>query len=455
VNSKLALRCSILFLLLNPQLICAAPSTPPSNRSTLQPQTKPPMHKIDSEYLRIAILPGWTAHEDSDRKTLNLVRGNYYLSIDPIFEHVSGIIGGRFSEVFSGMESVDAVMRNVEGPAGGFECANITQNEIVVTKEFSLQSFYTSGPSKVDHGCIFPSGRQSVWFGSSYVGISDENEYKITLTYLSADVNKLPRRSSAQLKHVFAETAQMLKTLVLKPPVVISRIDPPLAPPGATVTIYGHGFHILDASVVVLLRGKLNKTMSPPIIDDDGTSLTFAVPSSIQTISCPAGSTEIDEGCVPTPQNHVEISECPHQPSGALNFCGKPISSGTYTVSLSLAGHCVLSNAVPLTVAAFRTRPVSISLLYPSALVSRGDMITVRGAGFTPTNNTAAVGPLEITEIRRPTARRSHSQRLLLLVRVSTVLCTSIHCRSSTRRAKATGFLFPTGDSSIQVARAV
>src|ERR1700692_2527120 len=109
-------------------------------------QAKALSPEFENQYLRIQVLPGWTVAASGDQ-TLNLTQGKYLLSINPIFTHASGVTGGRFSEIVSGKQSVDAVMGNVDQPAGGFECAQ--SSEMVVTKAISLNNLYTDS-SKVN-----------------------------------------------------------------------------------------------------------------------------------------------------------------------------------------------------------------------------------------------------------------------------------------------------------------
>lgn len=183
-------------------------------------QAKVRSPEFENQYLKIQILPRWTVAAYGDQ-TLNLIQGKYLLSINPIFTHASGVTGGRFSEIVSGKQSVDAVMGNVDQPAGGFECAQ--SSEMVVTKAISLNNLYTDS-SKVNNGCIFPSHTQPVWFGSFFSGEGSASDYTIALSYLTNDVNDLPKKGSPELKHVFAEVIEMLKTLHLKPPITISKL---------------------------------------------------------------------------------------------------------------------------------------------------------------------------------------------------------------------------------------
>jgi hypothetical protein len=43
--------------------------------------------------------------------------------------------------------------------------------------------------------------------------------------------------------------------------------------------------------------------------------------------------------------------------------------------------------------------PVSISLLYPNAFVSEGNIITVRGSGFVARGNTVRIGDVEVNNL--------------------------------------------------------
>src|SRR5579864_5029811 len=200
--------------------------------------------EFENQFLAIQIVPGWTV-ATSTGQTLTLVKGKYLLSINPIFLHASGVIGGRFGEIASGMKSIDAVMHNVDQPAGGFECSQWPLEAIVVSKAIFLANLYTDS-SKAANFCTFPSSRRPVWFGSYFSGQGSETDYAITLAYDTNDVNALPKKGAQELTLVFRQVAQMLKTLQLKPPMIISKVDPDSALPGATITIYGSGFNLFN-----------------------------------------------------------------------------------------------------------------------------------------------------------------------------------------------------------------
>ena len=362
----------------------------------------PSGQKIDNQFLTITVSAGWTVAEFIDQKLmLQLTRGNYVLQINPVFTHASGVEGGRFNEIVAGMPSVDAVMGEVDQPAGGFECSQSSAEPTVINDQIKLYNLYTDS-SKTESPCKYPADGRVAWFGSFSAGDGPESEYTITLAYATSDVNALPKKGSNELESVFAEVAGMLKTLRLKPPITLSRIEPASAPPGTMVTIYGTGLNIPAFRATVRFSEIPNQFMPDPVLVRDGTSLMFQVPASMQMISCPEGRIEVNEGCVPTPANHVDVNDCPRIAGVRTNFCGVPMQSGTYHVSV-VAGNSVLSTeAVPFAVTSPKPPPVFISLLYPNYLVSVGSIITVRGRGFAPTGNTVRIGSAVVSGVDSP-----------------------------------------------------
>ena len=221
----------ITFCLLLTTTLCA-------QTSTVAPRTQGHLRKFENHYLKIQILPAWKRAPTTDQ-TLNLSQGKYLLSINPIFLHASGIIGGRFSEIVSGKASIDAVMANVDQPASGLECAQTPSSNIVVTESMILRNLYTDG-SKTQDGCIFPASGRAVWFGAFFSGGGIASDYSITLSYSASSVNDLPEKGTSELAHVFADVTEMLKTLHLKPPITVSRVDPKSTSPGAIVKVLWH-----------------------------------------------------------------------------------------------------------------------------------------------------------------------------------------------------------------------
>src|SRR5579862_5618710 len=306
---------------------------------------------------------------------------------------------GRFPEILDGVSSVDLVMAEVSQPAGGWECGD--PEETPITDAITLYNLYTDR-SKAQEGCVLPTGFQRVWYGSYFSGEGPKSEYTITLGYDTKDVNALPKKDSPELKQVFSDVRAMLETLRIKAPMSISKVVPDTAPPGATVTIYGSGFQMPGGNVAVRFRQLPNLFMLAPKVAEDGTSLAFQVPTAMQKISCGEGKIELWEHCVPIPEDHVDIDDCPRVAGQRSNFCGAPLPAAAYDIQIVLEGSIVKTDAARFTVAAPTPNPVWISLLYPSQLVRPGTEITVRGSGFTPTGNTITIGTAVVDNVASP-----------------------------------------------------
>ena len=110
--------------------------------------------KFESQYLTMTIVPGWTVTRRADQ-IAQVTHGKYVLTINPIFTHASGVICGRFPELAGGIPGVEAVMANVDQPAGGFECAQ-SSPPTIISKDISLGNLYTDR-SKSKNGCTFPA----------------------------------------------------------------------------------------------------------------------------------------------------------------------------------------------------------------------------------------------------------------------------------------------------------
>jgi len=366
------------------------------------PAQAPSSQKLDNQFLAITVAPGWrVADSTKPAFILRLVRDNYTLSINPIFTHASGVEGGRFSEIVAGVPSVDAVMLNVDQPAGGFECAQIPSEPTIVNNATQLGNLYTD-TSKTGNGCVFPISGESVWFGSYFSGEGPESEYTVTLAYQTSDVNKLPKKGSRELASIIADSVAMLKTLKLKPPLIISRIQPDSARPCTPVTIHGSGFDLPGFRVTVRFTELPNQFLPYPNITPDGTSLTFRIPTSIQKISCPEGRVEVAEWCVPAPPNHDDASDCPRIHDVSTTFCGAPFPAATYHISVIAESTVLSTEALPFAITSPASTPVVIPLLYPNELVSPGDMITVHGTGFTSTGNAVKIGSSVVTDLSSP-----------------------------------------------------
>jgi hypothetical protein len=330
-----------------------------------------------------------------------LKKGNYILTIDPIFTHASGVTGGRFYEVTGGMASVGLVMGTMAGPPGPWDCAQWPPEEIAITTKVSLQNLYTDN-SKRGTGCHFPRRRKPAWFGayssggSELFGSPNDGEYAITLDYQAASPDGLPNQDSSELRSSLAEAAAMLKTLHLKPPITISRMEPPSAPPRSTITVYGTGFKLPEAATSVVFTDFPNDPSPEPSIAPDGQSLTFQVLTSTITTSCyDIVNTHF---CPHRVVNGTDFDKlCPQLNSLRANFCGIAIPPGTYQVVVNAGG--VASNPSAFTITAPEPSAVTISVIYPDYLVEPRKLITVLGSGFAPADNRVRVGSVVVNGV--------------------------------------------------------
>ena len=378
-------------------VLCIALATvlPMKAAQSAKPAASPHSRHFETPYLSLQILPSWTVAAPRPHVgnccTLTVTHGRYILAVDPLFDHAGPVAGGRFSEIIGGQPSVQAVMGEVDAPAGGYECSLTPMPETRVNRSITLYNLYTD-PAKANvnrYGCHFPEKPLPVWFASFFGGEGPESDYNITLTYDSTDINALPRKDSSELAHVLDQVVRMLQTLVLKPPVVITKVVPTSAPSGATVTVYGHGFALAGQRASAIFKELPNSARLVTRVAPDGRSLTFVVPASITTIACPPGKIDVNENCVITPPGHVDVNDCP---PGRGQSCSVPIPAATYHISVLEEGMSIWSNAVPFTLTASPLPPVSLLLLHPAYYVQPGDLVTLRGNGFTSTDNTVHIG---------------------------------------------------------------
>lgn len=380
-------------------LVAAAALPAKAVRSTLPSGPHRSSH-FDNPFLSLQILPGWTIARSNqnggDRYVLTLTHGRYVLAIAPLFFHASPVPGGRFSEIINYQPSVKAVMGHVDMPAGGFECSLTPLPETRVSRAITLLDLYTD-PAKEKgnrYGCHFPAKPSPVWFASFAAGEGPEGDYNIALTYDSIDINALPFKDSPELARIFNQAVRMLQTLRLKPPVVTAKVVPALAAPGATVTIYGAGFALPGLPVTAVFKEQANTAVVTRVAHD-GRSLTFTVPTSTGSVACQPGRIEVNGYCVVTPPGHIDINDCPH----GAGICSIPFPPKTYHLCVAVEGTPVWSNPLQFTVTAPPQTAVSLRLLYPAYLVQPGDVLTLRGSGFTPTGNTVHIGSVRVPDL--------------------------------------------------------
>jgi len=151
-----------------------------------------------------------------------ITKGKYFILIKPNAMRVSGIEGGRFSEIALGNPSVDAVFR--EGETGF--CGDSETHSVDSDKR---QIDYFVSPKKLQSWCTSPANGSTVWYFSN---ISDTkggyfNEYKrtpksptnfvIIMAYDSNDVNALPVKGSSTLTLALSEMTTIVKNLQFNP----------------------------------------------------------------------------------------------------------------------------------------------------------------------------------------------------------------------------------------------
>jgi hypothetical protein len=209
-------------------------------------------------------------------------------------------------------------------------------------------------------------------------------------------INALPRKDSSELAQVFDQVVRMLRSFLLQPPVVITKIAPTSAPPGATVTVNGTGFALPGERATAVFKEFPNSARLATRVAPDGKSLTFVAPDSITTIACPSGKIDVHENCVVIPPGHNDVNDCP---PNRYKSCSIPIPPATYHLCVEQESVSTWSSAIPFTLSAPAPSAVSLLLLYPAYYVQLGDFVTLRGNGFTPTGNTVHIGSVLVPNL--------------------------------------------------------
>ncbi len=361
--------------------------------------TQPPT-TIDTPYVTMSVSQGWTVADSKDA-VLVLKKGKYLLTIDPVFTHASGVIGGRFYEITGGMKAIPVVMRAESGPPSPSDCATWPPETTRINDQVSLANLYTDSSIR-DADCKFPQSGKPAWFGAyasgdtASFGSPSNDEFSITLDYETDRVDDLPGKGSSSLKQTLAEVAGMLKTLRLKPPIIVSKIEPEAGPPGTSVTLYGRGFDLFRSGATVVFKDFANEPMPSPVVAPDGESLVFQVLSSTMVMSC--RDIVHEKFCPPQIVGDTDLSKlCPQLNHVNGNFCGVAIPPGEYQLTVNAGS--VASNPVSFTITAPESTAVSISVVYPAYLVAPRQEITVIGNGFTATGNTVRIGSATVENV--------------------------------------------------------
>jgi hypothetical protein len=201
---------------------------------------------FENAFMRITIPGGWSITESyitvTGDKTerikngaVNISKEGYILYINPTAMQASGGEGGRFDEGAGGAPGVELVMRDIDRPAGGFECSeNVTA--IDIGGGFFRRDFYSKASGT--YTCHVPTSGNAGWFlsvvsDSSKGWLSDpqtfsstplgpnlfgnpERQFVITMTFTASTPDALPRKGAPTLTSMLNEMTGIVRTLAFK-----------------------------------------------------------------------------------------------------------------------------------------------------------------------------------------------------------------------------------------------
>ena len=168
----------------------------------------------------------WSVNE-LNTGAVNISKEGYILYINPDISQASGVEGGRFSEIAQGSPSADLVIKNwPDDPCGTAEKSSIN------TKLKRTDYFVNKNNVGVSSNCNAPANG-SAWYFSyvttpdagyfaskkEFTGSSAYNgldQFVITMSYKTSDVNNLPKEDSEARENALDEMSAMLTSLKLK-----------------------------------------------------------------------------------------------------------------------------------------------------------------------------------------------------------------------------------------------
>lgn len=174
----------------------------------------------ENKYLKVTIPAGW-AYSPTASGAVNMTKNNYILYINPSATQAGMAEGGSFDGIAIGAPSADAVV--TEHPTAG--CGSPESHSAY--GQYSRYDYYVNSTvTKTQGWCVSPSDGSTVWYFSyissggyynHYYTVSDPpKSYVITMAYNLKDVNKLPKKGSAELTSMLSEMTNIVKTLELK-----------------------------------------------------------------------------------------------------------------------------------------------------------------------------------------------------------------------------------------------
>lgn len=202
-----------------PPTVTATPTItvtmPPT--SSVTPTVPPTSSVYENSYMKITVPSTWT-YTTTANGSINIMKDNYILFINPNYQQASGVQGGRFEEIASGAPSADAIIKvKPSGPCG----STVTTLAYSVYKRKDL---YVKN-SDASETCAAPTTNSSVWYFSyvvdndgylSYYKTVANTSYVITMSYNSKNVNSFPVKDSSALNAKLNEMTNIVKTLQLK-----------------------------------------------------------------------------------------------------------------------------------------------------------------------------------------------------------------------------------------------
>jgi len=202
--------------------------------------------QFENTFMRLTVPGGWSVAESYTTITgdkterikngaVNLSKNGYILYINPTAMQASGAEGGRFDECAGGAPGVELVMRDIDRPAGGFECSeDVTPLDI--GGGFFRRDFYAKASST--YTCHVPASGNAGWFlsvvsdstggwlgnpqkfsaaplGPNLFG-NPERQFVITMTFDAATPDALPRKATPALSVMLDEMTAIVRTLTFK-----------------------------------------------------------------------------------------------------------------------------------------------------------------------------------------------------------------------------------------------
>jgi len=212
---RFTLLCGLLFLLLaecGQGAIAQQSSAQPGNRNAV----------YENQYLRVVLLPGWTAKSPRRHPAaVNIAKGNYILYINTQASQASAVEGGRFDEIAMGAPSADAVVTTFPSPPCG-----TAESKPAVKPHTRVDLYVSKADSKSQAWCDAPSSGATAWYFSYITDaaggyfnfyVPGQNRALVaTMAYSAKDVNSLPLKGSPELDSTLSEMTSIVNSLKVK-----------------------------------------------------------------------------------------------------------------------------------------------------------------------------------------------------------------------------------------------